>query len=457
MASTYLSKTFSTPTNRRKWTWSAWVKKSTTGTSQALFAAGADGNNQSEIKFLSDNIHVFQDTSGSNSFQVKTNALYRDVNAWYHIVVAVDTTQATAADRLKIYVNGTEQTSLALSTYPSQNFDGLLNNNIAHYIGKRSWTGTYFDGLMAHVHFIDGTQYAASDFGETESTSGIWKPKTSVSVTYGTNGFFLKFQDSSSLGDDSSGNTNDFTLSGSGKQILDTPSNVFATLNPLDNRSGIVTTSNGNLTGTGTTAAWRFGKCSLGITKGKWYFEAKQNGSVGPSLGRAVGWVDQNINGDDNINSGTPPVKFYARQGGTLYNNDSGTASYFSLDSDGDIIGVAFDMDNGKMWFSKNGTWQNSGGSGSNTTTYSSTTLNTSYPDITGISLDTGSGGAGVFVPTIVCYSTGASQDLNFGNGYFGTTAVSSAENDDAGYGKFEYSPPTGFYALCTKNINNYG
>jgi hypothetical protein len=456
MASTYLSKTFSSAGDQQIMTISFWMKRSALGGTNEVISQGS--GSACHINLQSSGtmeMNLRNSVDGASNVFLITSRLFRDTSAWYHVVLSLDTTQATSSNRAKLYINGVQETSFGTENYPSQNGNLFFNEASAMQIGQAVGGSSNFDGSLAHFHFIDGTAYDADTFGQTETSSGIWKPKVSPSVTYGTNGFFLKFQDSSALGDDSSGNTNDFTVNGTGTQTLDTPSNVFATLNPLDSRSGVVATSNGNLTGTGTTTAWRFGKCSLGITKGKWYFEAKQNGSVGASLGRAVGWVDQNVNGDDDINSGTPPVKFYARQGATLYNNDSGDPSFFSTDSAGDIIGIAFDMDNGKMWFSKNGTWQNSGGTSGDTTTYSSTTLNPSYPDVTGITLDTSA--AGVYMPTIVCYGTGASQNLNFGNGYFGTTAVASANSDSAGIGQFEYAVPSGYYALCTKNIAEYG
>ena len=427
MASTYLNKTFSTPTNNKIWTWSGWVKKSTTSTSQALFAAGADGNNQSEIKFLSDNIHVFQDTSGVNSFQVKTNAVYRDTSAWYHIVVAVDTTQATASNRLKIYVNGNQETSLALSTYPSLNFDGFLNSNIAHYIGKRSWTATYYDGSMAHVHFIDGTQYQASDFGETDATTGIWKPKTAPSVTYGTNGFFLKFENSGAFGTDSSGNGNNFTVNGTMTQTIDTPSNVFATMNSLDQNGGM-TFSEGNLSVASTSASWRSTRGTLGVTQGKWYYEVKVTNVGGSLLDMMVGWGDFQIAIPSEFSSSNPALTYTAGSGNKQLNGVN--SSYGATYNINDIIGVAFDADNLTVEFFKNGTSQGS--------------------------ISTGWSSGITWTPIISLYGryNNTKASFNFGNGYFGTTAVASAQNPDDGIGIFEYSVPTGYKALCTKSIN---
>ena len=167
---------------------------------------------------------------------IYTNRKFRDTSAWYHLVIATDTTQSTAGDRVKIYVNGVQETSFATSTIPNQNVQPhYLYNNMTKVIGAyANGPANYFDGQMAHFHMTDGTAYQASTFGETDATTGIWKPKVSPSVTYGNNGFFLKFDNSANMGLDSSGNTNNFTVNGTIIQTKDTPSNVFASLNAID-------------------------------------------------------------------------------------------------------------------------------------------------------------------------------------------------------------------------------
>ena len=355
-------------------------------------------------------------------------------------MLAVDTTQATASNRIKLYINGEQETSFSTSNYMSQNYDTYFNvNSKFHRIGGRIDNVEYFDGLMAHVHFIDGTAYDADTFGETDSTSGIWKPKTGPSVTYGTNGFFLKFQDSSSLGDDSSGNTNDFTLSGSGIQILDTPSNMFNTgnsLSPYSNR----TISNGNLTLTSTTTAWTNLFSTLGVSTGKWYAELKATAGSYHNFGIVDGFpvsANASIGDIDDVRI-NQQIGYYSNNGKKYVNQVSST--YGDSWTNGDIIGVALDLDNNYIYFSKNGTWQNSGVPTSGSSGTGGISVNSGYTYFIGAS------------------AYGSSEtSFNFGNGYFKTTAVSSAENDDAGYGKFEYDVPTGYYALCTKNINTYG
>ena len=455
MASTELTRT-QTAGNRRKGTFSAWIKRSALAYNYLMsWNSTTSGTSLGDwIRFNGDRLDVLKYT-GSIPYRVQTNRLFRDTSAWYHIVVAYDSEQSTASNRIKIYVNGVQETSFQSSTYPSQNYDfEFNNNNIIACVGKNYDTEANFDGSMSHVHWIDGTQYAASDFGETESTSGIWKPKTAPSVTYGTNGFFLKFQDSSSLGDDSSGNTNDFTLSGSGKQILDTPSNVFATFNPLAKHPSCgISFANGNTKITTTTSRGSV-PSTLGFSSGKYYFEfdvvtAAQDGRWEIGIQPFA-----NVEANDAVNSNNKMIGLSGYNGYVYYNGSSINNFYNTVGgftSFTGIIGVAVDLDSSTktIAFSRDGAWiTGQAATDSNFSNALKVDITSSVANYDfwhfGVGTGNGSGTAGV----------GAA---NFGNGYFGTTAVSSAENDDAGYGKFEYDVPAGYYALCTKNINNYG
>ena len=443
MASTLLSRTPGSAGNRKTFTFSAWVKKSdTTSSANVIFCAGESTDDQFNI-FFRDTITLDDESGNVSNFNLVTNRLFRDISAWYHIVVAVDTTQATESDRIKLYINGVQETSFSTSNYPSQNSDSNVNRTINTSIGGRGYQSSqYFNGSMAHVHFIDGTAYDADTFGSTDSTSGIWKPKTAPSVTYGTNGFFLKFQDSSSLGDDSSGNTNDFTLSGNGRQILDTPSNVFATwyADSFD-KGNQVSFSNGNTTTAdagGTTdydpKAWT----TFGANAGKYYCEMKLTAFATNRSYRAGVWFTEgNFSHEANANCFSGVKYTTTGDAVTIYSFGSDVQSSLASFSAGDILGVAVDIDNGTIQYYRNGA------------TYGSqiTGLSSNFSGKSMMFCHTGEAGAGR------TYTV----DANFGNGYFGTTAVSSAENDDAGYGKFEYDVPAGFYALCTKNINTYG
>ena len=276
MASTYLSKT-PTAGDLNTWTWSGWVKRGKLGSASGLF--GARNGSQPEVYQFSasDTLQVYNYNGSSFPFNLQTNRVFRDTNSWYHIVISVDTTQTTSTDRIKIYVNGEQETSLQTTTYPSQNFNTFFNSAVVNYVGTSSTAdANYFDGSLTHVHFIDGTAYDADTFGETDSTTGEWKPKTAPSVTYGTNGFFLKFENASSFGEDSSGNDNDFTTNGTGTQLVDTPTNVFATMNPLVN-SGI-SYENTNLSvagGADNNFGWGTLPGRMNNASAGWYYEMK--------------------------------------------------------------------------------------------------------------------------------------------------------------------------------------
>jgi len=447
MASTYLSRTPASAGNRKTWTFSAWIKRSKLSIvgSTILFGANssAGSNDEDAIAIEEANNPRFLLNNGSAS-SIKPSRLLRDTSAWYHIVVAVDTTQATASNRVKYYFNGELETSFSQESYPSQNYDCKINNNVPQGIGfiddaAGGGNSTYFDGSMAHVHFIDGTQYSASDFGETDATTGIWKPITEPSVTYGTNGFFLKFENSGAMGTDSSGNSNNWTVNGTMTQNIDTPSNVFATMNPLDNFYFGATFSNGNLKVVTSASIETFGTGTIGASSGKYYWEVKvTSASAYTNIGIASELSDSasNFLGE----KASTPNYMYDSGTGNSYTNGSGT-SYGDTYTTNDIIGVALDLDNNRLFFSKNGTWQNSG----------DPTTSTGAITIT----DSTSTPTGSYFPAVGDrHNDSATLELNFGNGYFGTTAVSSAQNPDDGIGIFEYDVPTGYKALCTKSIN---
>ena len=444
MASSQLTKTFSGNGSATTHTISMWVKRSKLDSIQRLFFTGS-GSNQYQLYFLHlsgtyDNLLQFEFYDGSTNYYIRTNRSFRDTSAWYHIVAVWDTTNSTAGDRMRLYVNGVEETSFAVEQQPTQNFNGYCNQSTyAHRIGA-SDTGHYFDGLMTHVHSIDGTAYTPSAFGETDSTSGIWKPKTAPSVTHGTNGFFLKFENSGAMGTDSSGNSNTFTTSGTLTQNVDTPSNVFATLNTLTGATHTgLTLANGNLTIDGNTGtAWRSLMATLGVSSGKWYYEVKVK-NLNDNVRIGLIDVDQMLqaNGYFMINS----RGYSYNNDGQKSNNDS-SASYGNSYTTNDIIGIAMDLDNGKLYFSKNGTYQNSG-------------VPTSGSTGTGSAYDISSGYT--YAPCIATYTATDKLECNFGSGFFGTTAVASANADGNGFGAFEYAVPSGYYALCTKNIKEFG
>ena len=443
MASTYIYRASGTPTSTRKFTFSFWVKKSGQGADQFIVSSFTDANNRLHCAFDSnDRFDFIAKVSGSNIIRTNPDMLFRDSTAWYHIVLNVDTTQSTAADRSKVYVNGVEQTDFSSGnkSNPSQNADVNISGD--HFIGAYDNGGSpslFLDGCLAHVHYTDGYTYAASTFGETDSTSGIWKPKTAPSVTYGTNGFFLKFQNSGNLDLDSSGNNLSFTTAGTLTQNIDTPDNNFATLNPLtllvsDSFSSVTT---GNLTALTTSGSnWGTILSTLGDSSGKYYFEAKLISSGSNCIIGAVDINNQRQNDDSQWYIGQDSTGQGYQNNGAASN---GGASYGATYANGDIIGCAMDLDNNKLYFSKNGVFQNSGvpTSGSTGTGAMSLTADTTYAfALTGYA--------------------GTNWNANFGQGYFGTTQVASAGTAPSGGGIFEYDCPTGYQALCTKGINSF-
>jgi len=434
MATSYFSRTPSSTGNRKTFTFSTWIKKSdTTSRYQLLFMANnyTSNNLNSGIYFdPSNKLNIQTVNNGVSAYILTTTQLFRDVAAWYNIVVAIDTTQATSSNRIKLYVNGSQITAFDTATYPTQNLDTVYNQaSIPQVIGFRNseTANYYFDGLIANTILVDGQQLDASSFGETDATTGIWKFKR-YSGTYGTNGFFLNFENSASLGTDSSGNGNNFTVGGgTPTQTVDTPSNNFATGNPLYRASNNNTFTNGNLTFTGSGESFPVNIATFQPSAGKWYWETKIITKItNPIIGMA--W-------NGYTSGGTGRVAY--RGDGSILTPDGNETSGYSSFTNGDIIGCALDLNSG-------------------TTTlkfYKNNTLIYTYNNIT-TGLEYSTRGEGMLFFQLY---TNDVISANFGNGYFQTTAISSPYSDGAGFGKFQYQPPTGYYALCTKNINTYG
>ena len=421
---TYLAKTFGSAGNQRTWTWSGWVKLTGGGADETIFSGGiglgASGN-RTVFRILSGEAEKVMVFSGNTSqFAFKTSASLRDKSAWYHFVLAMDTTQATASNRFKMYINGSQVTDTAQLTYPSQNLELGMNNNEQQYIGLlTSDNNLPFNGYMADVYFIDGTQLTAASFGETDSTTGIWIPKT-YSGSYGTNGYRLEFKNSGALGTDTSGNSNTWTVNnaGTGAQVVDTPSNVFSTFNPLKERplEGPATFAQGALQASGTSKM-AFSSIAL-PSSGKWYAEFKATAGTSTAY---VGLRDV----DDFTVDGNSNRLFYRNDG--QKDTGSGESSYGNSWTTNDIISIAANVDDSEVTFYKNGTAQDSG------TAISQNCANQYF-----------------FVAT----GGGWSFQANFGNPSF---SISSGNADANGYGNFEYAVPSGYYALCTENLNTYG
>ena len=454
MANTALTRSFGTATNTQKFTISVWVKRNSLATSgyQHIWHT-TDGSYDGYFRFRNSENQLQLNmgiASPSTPINYRTNRVFRDVNAWYHIVASVDTTLSTSSDRVKFYVNGTRETSFQSSDAPTQNnsYDYLSSSGLG-YIGRDATSAQhYFDGSMSHFHFIDGTAYDASAFGSTDATTGEWKINTSPSVTYGNNGFFI-LKDGNSVTDQST-NTNNFTVaSGTLTNTEDCPSNVFCTWNPLNSYYGGGTFSWGNnkIVLPNKNGAWNTG--TLGMTKGKYYWEIKVGGDANGGEVQ-VGIADKSPNG--NSSGSTAGTSFgynsngeygiYAWNGAFIGNAvpNSYTAYGATSCEDGYIM-IAVDLDNNKFYGGLNGTWFASGNpsTGTNGKTIQAvedTVDKCYYPAVS----------------TYQGYS--GTVETNFGNGYFADNAVSSAGTNASGNGIFKYDVPTGYTALSTKGLN---
>jgi|TARA_R100000081_G_C4803441_1_gene165783 hypothetical protein len=440
MASTHLSQTISSSTGK-KFTMSTWIKKSANDNINQIFHLTSDNNTHNYIDYATKSGYGvdFQLKNGSSGTYLRRRVtrLFRDFSGWYHLVIRFDSTQASAGDRLRIYINGEQATDIDVDGTPDVPQDYVTDfntNGSSLLIGKNpSGGGYYFDGLMSHFHLCDGYSYAPTEFGETDSTTGIWKFKTQVSVSYGTNGFFI-FKDSNNLSgstvQDQSGQGNNFTVSGTLTSLKDCPDNVFATLNSLGGLNGDAkgTYSNTNTTWVSSTTDQDACNSTLAVNGGggKYYCEVKCVSKTGGYYNPGVFSVVSSA-----YNSSNPSV--FVRGDGVVYNNGSQTQSGLTALADGDIVGMAYDASNAThtIQFYRNGS------------TYGSAENISNSP---GYSLFFGDGTNSGSVSNTVSF--------NFGNGYFGTTAVSSAQNPSDGIGIFEYSVPSGFKALCTKSIN---
>ena len=451
MAATYITRTPGSTGTQTKFTFSFWVKITSAGNGadKAIFSSGLNSSNYYMIRFTSgDQLQILSKDNGNNQINYNTNQVFRDTNAWYHIVLAHDTTQSSGS-RIKYYVNGEQVSSFQSSVEPSASANILyVNDTTVHAWGRRNYNSDlYTDMVLSHVHFCDGYAYQASDFGSTDSTTGEWKINTSPSVTYGTNGFFI-LKDGNSV-TDQSGNGNNFTVgSGTLTKTEDCPSNVFCTMNPLVNyQNGTPTFSRGNNNIDGSGSAWMRTVGTLGNRTGKFYYEALVDTYYGDSRPVRLGWdsIDFINPGGDNYYSGlTISSDGYIRGGINGYNNyDPNGTSLGGSFTQGDYIGLAIDLDNDLIYCYKNGTVF----SGTNGLDISSNT-NCSIKKSHGYQVS----------PSLNFYSGSAGDNkvyFNFGNGSFGTTQLTGTTYQDSnGQGVFKYQPPTNYLAWCTKNFN---
>lgn len=452
MANTYAYRTMDLTADggyTSRFVFSAWVKRTKLSYSMApLFSIHKDNSNTaSRINCYFDNndnlLFEMKDSGGSDDSFYETNRVFRDTNAWYHIYVAYNSALSTAADRLQIYVNGVRETSFSSANEVGSGFGALMSSSMDFRIGlmkNNSGTAYYFDGLMNSAIFTNyqsGTVDPVTDFGEVDSTTGEWKIKVTPSVTYATQGVFV-LKNGNSL-TDQSGQSNNMTVGGTLTKTEDNPSNVFATWNPLDNYFANASFLNGNTTIlNGANSATN--TSTLGMTTGKFYWECKVTQQTqtqlwgirsGMSTGTGNYLTETTTAGD--IGYGL------VRSSGNMGYPSGGSESYAgSQIVTNDLLMFALDVDNNKFWIGKNGTWFASGNPSTGSNGYSIT-----------------ASPSGVWL--VACNSFGGSNSTtyyNFGNGYFGTTAVSSAGTNASGIGIFEYDVPSGYTALSTKGLN---
>jgi len=421
-----LSRSFGTPSSTTTWTISFWVKKCTNGSALNLCSQGVGTSNEDRIRFDSSDRLEWTIYKSAVKGKLVTNRLFRDNSAWYNVICRYDSTNGTAGDRMKIFINGSEETSFSTDTNPDQNETSNFNTSATNYVGSVG-SGEFFDGYMAEVVFTDGQALDATSFGEfDEDSPTIWKPKDVSGLTFGTNGFYLEFkqsgtsQNSSGLGADTSGQDNHFAVSNltSVDQSIDTCTNNFCTFNPLDvTADDEATLSEGNLKAV-ADGAFHQTRSTFYLTTGKWYWEFKAT-SVGNALqGGVVG---------SNYAGGSGLRRNYQHSAAKY--TDGSSSSYGATFTDGDIIGVALDLDNGTLIFYKNGSTQG-----------------TAFTDMLSAIGEDG------WTPDVVMYNSTA--EMNFGSPPY---SISSGNSDANGYGNFEYSVPSGYYSLNTKNLAEFG
>jgi hypothetical protein len=421
---------------------SFWFKRSTISADQRIFVNYVDANNYGGIKLQSDDkIEIVVVDGGSVTGKLVTTRVFRDVSAWYHCVVSIDSSNSTAGNRMRLYINGSEETSFDTDTNPSSSATMEFFTDGTNRIGQFN-SSQYFDGYLAEFVMIHGSQLNATSFGEfDEDSPNIWKPKSVLGLTSGSKDYHLDFENASSLGADVSGNSNNFTVNNltSVDQSTDTCTNNFATLINASSASKTYTLSEGNLKVTASASNW-YGvpRGSIGVSSGKWYYEIKvtdENNNFMAGYMSATNLADvgdRQANGFEKLN-GFQSSGYVKRQDNTEVN----ISSSFQW-NDGDIAQIALDMDNKKLWIGKNGSYYNSGdpASGSNET------IGSSY-------FTAGE----AYLPAFDSYGTNDAS-FNFGSPPY---SISSGNSDPNGYGNFEYSVPSGYYALNTKNLAEFG
>tara|TARA_B100000497_G_scaffold108068_1_gene126019 strand:- start:1364 stop:2782 length:1419 start_codon:yes stop_codon:yes gene_type:complete len=443
--SEYMHYTCSGQTDYERMAYSVWLKRTELGTGQVFMEFGHGTANTSNLRIgfdSSDRLFCY----GNSIVWRQTNRVFRDTSAWYHLFFLFDTTTpgGVSNNRIRIWVNGEmiDHGDFGVINNPGAGSAMGFNNSLNHSIGRQTEDATaYFCGYMAQVYASGGTPPVVGDFAETDD-NGIWVPIDISEITPpDANGFNLDFSTSGSLGNDISSRNNDFTLVNiaAADQATDTPTNNFATLNPLHTTTKYTITEGGT-NQVSSANGWGSSVGSVGVTSGKWYFEVQSADTNGYTL---LGVIDEDsllsiyINGDAHAGDAPYGITYYGGNGSII--TDGQAVSGVSFPSwTTETMGCALDLDNNKIYFSKSGTYGNSGNpaTGAN-----------------GLSLPTGGSGTW-FISTSTYY---AASPAKTNQGGYTTNTISSAATDANGYGTFEYAPPTGYYALCTKNLAEYG
>ena len=437
-----ISRTLGTATNIDRWTMSCWVKRCTLGANSSIFTSEGAGvsSTKGTIRFdAADSLSGYLLYEGGwKSFT--TNELFRDVSAWYHIVVAVDTTDSTATNRMKVYVNGTQITSFATYNAMDQNADTYFNDDTEHQIGSLIDESEDGDMYLSEFVFIDGTQYAASDFGEfNEDTPTVWQPKDVSGLTFGDNGCYLDFEASDNLGNDANGGTDwGETNLAATDQTTDTPTLNYMTLNPLSPGVGdtarIPTFSEGNTKFTAAGSDTYYQAIStFGVAVGQWYFEVKVASDQDLDKLRVGYWnIDKTVASGEiqDVSAANSHVFYMNKDGGEMRLNTTATTADYGTFADDELMGVAIDMDAQTITILK-----------------ANSVIVNAYDYSGGIAAGT------VLTPAFMGYDDTAFQ-VNFGNPH---EANSSDAADENGYGAFEFAPPSGYLAFNSANLGSDG
>ena len=437
-----LARTPSSASNSKTWTYSFWLKRTQLGINSYHLEAKGTGDKFFIFGFNENDQILFYDIFSTDYGKAFTRR-FRDTSAWYHIVLRADTTDGTASNRMRLYVNGIQETTVTsdYGDFP-QNHDTQINKAVVHNIGYRTDINQYASGYMAETCLIDGTSLGPDSFGEFDSDTGIWKPIDVSDLTFGTNGFYQDYKTGADLGADkvSGGNSNDYTETNiaAADQATDTPTNNFATFNPIWTAADI-TYSEGATRMTSGANGWETALSTIGVSSGKWYFEIKQSATDGSAMYGVADEADiYNLLTDHlgSNNTGGNSVSYYGNDG-VIRINGVGVVTYGTW-AQNQKMGCALDLDNGKVYFALHNTWQNS-----------------SNPENGTNALTLPTGGNGLWFFGANQYFGSETLNANFGG--YTSFGVDSAETDENGYGSFEFAPPSGYYALCTKNLAEYG